>query len=329
MIKSVSFPEEGSGYIYEKPEKPEKPKKDYRYNRERQTYEEAMTEYKKEMAYYKKHKDEFVLPCAKNLVGKMFEFRDGKINVLFGPNASGKTTIIKAIAGNAMIDDGFSHFSEPIEFGFGFDNKQWNIHRIIQKKKKNTSIVEWDGAPIYYDNFEHTKSNSYGVFGEMVGSALQNLRDEIEYHLTSKSISAGQNTLYIMRKIMEIVNNPLSMKSICETQLKKFGNCNDVWKKVGEVNYDYFSNFKEFETEVYPTLIFDEIDKSLDIATVWQIYTAFLPAIVEKYKNQIIIVSHSPLILTESVWNSPLYNIISLDNDYTNSVKETLRNVRF
>ena len=213
MISKVTFPVEGTGYIYEKYEKPEKPIKNGRYCREG-SYEEALEDYKKEMVFYKKHKGEFVTGASYNLVGKSFEFQDGKINVLFGPNASGKTTIIKAIAGNALIDDGFSSFVEPIQFGFGLEKNDWNIQPIIQKKKKNTSIVEWDGTPIYYDNFEHTKSNSYGVFGSMVGSALQSLGDEIEYHLTNKSISAGQNSLYLMNKMMKIVNKPLSMKSM-------------------------------------------------------------------------------------------------------------------
>ena len=186
MIKSVSFPEEGSGYIYKKPEKPEKPTKNYRYNRKGQTYEEAMEVYKKEMVYYKKHKGEFVLPCAKNLVGKAFEFQDGKVNVLFGPNASGKTTILNAIAGNAMIEDGFTTFRKPIEFGFLVE--EYNLKTVIDKLKKNSSDVVWDGTPIYYDNFEYTKSNSYGMFGALMGSALQSLEDEIEYHLTSGSI---------------------------------------------------------------------------------------------------------------------------------------------
>ena len=121
----------------------------------------------------------------------------------------------------------------------------------------------------------------------------------------------------------------MSMKEICDKQMKQFASSNDVWQKVGKANYEYLSGFEAFEKEVYPTLIFDEIDKSLDIETVWKLYAEFFPALVEKFKNQVILVSHSPLILTETVWNNPLYNIISLDNDYTNSVKETLRNVRF
>ena len=328
MIKSVTFPEEGSGYIYEKVEKPEKPIKNSRFYREG-SYEQAIETYKKEMAYYRKHKGEFITAASYNLVGKTFHFQDGKINVLFGPNASGKTTIIKSIVGNAMIDDGLTTFAEPLKFGFRLDQKEFELQPLVDAKKKNTSFVEWDGTPIYYDNFEYTKSNANGIFGAMVGSALQSLEDEIEYHLTSKSISAGQNSMYIMGKIMKIVSKPFSMKSICEGQLEKFARANDLWQMCGKANYEYFSKYERFESEVYPTLIFDEIDKSLDIATVWNIYTKFFPKIVEKYNNQIIMVSHSPLILTDKVFNNPSFNIISLDDKYTNSVKEMLKNVRF
>lgn len=325
MIKSVTFPLEGVGYIYKKVEKPEKPKKENRYRKT--SYDEEMEAYKKKLSFYKKHKDEFVLPASKNLVGKTFEFQDGKINVLFGPNACGKTTILKAIAGTAMIEDGFTSFRKPIEFGL-FEMKR-NIQSIVDELKKNSSVVEWDGTPIYYDNFDKTRANSYGMFGNLVGSALQDLRDEIEYHMTSKRISAGQNTLYITNKILRICQEPISMKSLCDNQIKKFTGCNETWKKTGKTNYEYFSSYEGFEKEIYPTLVFDEMDKSLDIETVWKLYTEFLPVLVEKYKNQIILVSHSPLILTETIFNNPSYNIVSVDEDYTNSIKETLKNVKF
>ena len=45
------------------------------------------------MKEYNKNKNNYILGCSSNLIGKKFIFEDKKINVIFGPNASGKTTI--------------------------------------------------------------------------------------------------------------------------------------------------------------------------------------------------------------------------------------------
>ena len=55
MIKSVYFPEDGSGYLYARYEKPEKPEKNTRFQREG-VYERMMEEYREEMREYKANK---------------------------------------------------------------------------------------------------------------------------------------------------------------------------------------------------------------------------------------------------------------------------------
>ena len=44
---------------------------------------------------------------------------------------------------------------------------------------------------------------------------------------------------------------------------------------------------------------------------------------------QIIIVSHSPLILTRNIYENPLYNIISMDDEYTDECLDKLKNYSF
>ena len=326
MITSVKFPKKGNGYLYEKYEKPEKPDKNDR--RSRTSYNERLKEYNEELSVYEANKGRFILPAAYNLVGKEFSFEDGKINVLFGPNASGKTTVLRAIAGECITEDGFTTLREPIEFGF-LDEKH-DLGEIVGKLKKNTSYVQWDGAPLYYDNFGWRKEQSYGMFGGLVGSALGSLGEEIEYHLASRRTSAGQNAVYILNKILRIASKKVSLKELCERQHKaKFANGNSVWKNCGEEQLKYLSKLPRYEEETYPTLMFDEIDKSLDIETVWTMYSEFFPALVKKYGCQIILVSHNPLILSEPIMENDVYNIISLDETYTNDVRGILKGVRF
>lgn len=326
MIASVKFPTEGNGYIYEKYERPEKPDKNDR--RSRTSYEERLKNYNEEMAVYKANKGKFILPASYNLVGKEFAFEERKINVLFGPNASGKTTVLRAIAGECITEDGFTSLRKPIEFGFLVD--KYDVSKIASDLKKNTAHVQWDGTPLYYDNFGWRKEQSYGMFGGLVGSAIGSLDEEIEYHLACGIASAGQNAVYILNKILRIASQKISLKEICERQYEsKFAHGNSTWKKCGEEQLEYLSKLPCYEEETYPTLMFDEIDKSLDIETVWTMYSEFFPALVKKYGCQIILVSHNPLILSEPIMENDVYNIISLDEAYTNDVRGILKGVRF
>ena len=326
MISSVKFPYVGNGYLYQKYKKPEKPDKNDRYSRT--SYDDSMKEYKEELAQYNANKGKFILPASYNLIGREFAFLDGKINVLFGPNASGKTTVLRAIAGGCLTEDGFTTLRTPIEFGFLA--KKYDVGKVIDDLKKNTAYVQWDGSPLYYDNFAWRKEQSRGSFGGLVGSAIGSLSEEIEYHLACGRASAGQNAVYMLNKILSIVSQKFSLKEICEQQYKsRFENSNGIWKKCGEEQVKYLSKLPCYEEDKYPTLMFDEIDKSLDIETVWTMYSEFFPALVKKYGCQIILVSHNPLILSEPIMENDVYNIISLDEAYTNDVRGILKGVRF
>ena len=59
------------------------------------------------------------------------------------------------------------------------------------------------------------------------------------------------------------------------------------------------------------------------------LYKDFLPKLVKKFNIQIILVSHSPLMLTNIIQNSPYYNFISIDKKYTKEMKQNFSGVSF
>ena len=67
------------------------------------------------------------------------------------------------------------------------------------------------------------------------------------------------------------------------------------------------------------TFLFDELDKSLDILNIYNLYVNVLPAFVKKTGVQVIIISHSPMVLMDKIRNNEMYNFISIDEDYTNA----------
>ena len=108
MIRSIMF-DGKSGYIgevYKKEDKPKAPSKtDWDFQRidrtshlrvfDEERYNKAMERYRASMEFYESHKGKYKVPCSENLVGRTFYFKPDKINLIFGPNASGSNSSSK------------------------------------------------------------------------------------------------------------------------------------------------------------------------------------------------------------------------------------------
>lgn len=340
MINSIKFPKSGKGYIYEKFEmtrtKPDPHGWKYReseydhktgelkdkYNTKK--YEKDLAAYEEELKIYNEHKGQYCAGRASsNLIGHEFHFTPG-VNIIFGPNGSGKTTILKALAGNAFCTDGFSVPVEPLHLA----NMSWDKDPILQnaidtaeQMRKNTCTIDWSGNPIYFDNFSNRQS--YGSLGDLVGSVLDNDLEEINWIIGKSQISAGQQTKYLVNKILHKLESNLSLKELTVPYLDK-KRFNDSYIKAHQVCIDYLAQHPDFEKKGAYTLIFDEMDKSLDVETVIDLYQHVLPALHEHYGCQIITVSHSPILMTPYFRNSDKYNIIDMEKKYSEDIKNKM-----
>ena len=338
MIKSIVFDGE-KGYIGEKytdVDKPEKPNKnDYRYSKydenhfrilDEEKFSQDMERYKEEMKFYRKHKGQYKVECSELLVGRVFEFSSDKINLIFGPNASGKSTILKSIASHAFCTDGFTSFQEPLDFRLGFfeggslEGYKKNIEKIILRMSGTSSQVDWDGSPIYYHNFENRQN--YGQIGDLSGSIIESLGEEMTYIISKNKFSGGQNMFYQFSKLMKFMSKTITYNEILEHS-RKCLQSNESWKNCFLAQEEYFKSFPmAFDPNGQNTYLFDEIDKSTDILNVNELYTKIFPSIIDKYGCQIIVISHSPLVLRNEIYNSDKYNFISMDEKYTNECRK-------
>jgi predicted ATPase len=325
MIKSLTFTGE-YGYISERLHEPVNPVRRYLGRGEKFSEEEQkqIKEYKKEYAEWKKHKDEYNNPTlAKNLLDRTFHFEPNKINLIFGPNASGKTTILKALGGVAGTTDGYAQLYSPLDIhDFGEEASTDTFKRKkIQKMMCNSAIVDWDGTPVYYDNFANRKS--YGSLGDLGGSVLgDDIVTEIQYIMSKDRISQGQNSIYLMSRLINIARQRLSYKDIFSKYVNDDGtykpmNVNSAWESAYKAQLDYYMGFENSFKNLPGTFLFDELDKSLDIVNTCYLYNTVLPQLVKTTGVQIIIISHSPIVLSEKIRNNEMYNIISIDEDYT------------
>ena len=340
MIKSIVFDGE-KGYIGEKyttADKPEKPNKnDYRYSKydekhkrilDEEKFSKSMEIYKEDMKFYKKHKDKYKVKCSELLIGRRFEFSSYKINLIFGPNASGKSTILKSIASHALCTDGFTSFQQPLDFRLGFDEDKSlesykkNIAGIILRMSDTSSKVDWDGSPIYYHNFENRQN--YGHIGDLTGSIIDNIGEEMMYIIGRNRNSSGQKMFYQFSKLMKFMSKTITYKEILEPN-RKYLHSNECWKNCFLAQEEYFKSFPmAFDPNGQNTYLFDEIDKSMDILNINELYTNILPKLLDKYGKQIIIISHSPIVLRDEVFKSDRYNFISMDEEYTQKCKKLI-----
>ena len=276
-----------------------------------------------------------------NLLAKKMDFEGGKINVIFGPNASGKTTILKALAvycccGSSNNLDGWTNrfFITPHNASNKydiFDSKSNNEDEVVEDSIRqimvNRADVEWDGVPVYSDNFFNRKT--VGSLGELSGSIFGDSGfEELHYHMEKGKMSKGQNSIFVLDKITAMMQNEVSLDDILGDRKLC---ANDRWVSMFNANIRRLERiYGENEHQnLKNTFMFDEMDKSMDIMNVAFLYGELLPALVKRFGVQIIIVSHSPLILTRNIYENPLYNIISMDDKYTNECLEKLKNYSF
>ena len=273
-----------------------------------------------------------------NLLGKKFVFEPHKINVIFGENAAGKSTIINTLAaycqcGDADNLDGWTNinFVKPLPSHSFLSSSEENDEKYVQqvvedninRLMKNNAVVEWDGIPVYNDSFSNRKM--LGQLGELTGSVLDSVLDEALW-LTSRR-SLGEKSIAILCKMIPKLEKPFTLEE-CLSCVKK--DYNNIWKVYQKALMQRLKRLNSgFSGEPVNTFMFDEIDKSMSISNVVTLYTKILPSLVEKTGCQIIIVSHSPVIITDQVYDSRFYNIINVTEGYAEECKSILSGFKF
>lgn len=349
MITSITFNKNKSqGYIY-KPKYKRVLKNEYKEWTEEQI-DDYIAEAKRTRQdwklgrnpkdyFYKNVRNGYELPhLVKNLGEKTITFDPNKINVLFGPNGCGKSTIIKEIAnyclcGELTVCDGFTnpYHIEPIYLNGSIFNEDKSTKYTLDNYRESLShngsrndvSVVWDGGPVFNENISGRIQT--GSIGDLVGGLFTNGLDEFHYLANRGKMSLGQNTMYMIAKLAEICENIPTLNDY-ETIVEK-NKDNEPWYKTGCLALQYIKS--HYKPDAKMTLLLDEMDKSLDIENILLLYRDYLPALQKKFDIQIILVSHSPIMLTNIIQDSPNYNFISIDKKYTKQMKEFFKGISF
>lgn len=338
MIKSVTFPKAGkTGYINEKiivsEFKDGYTQKDYDDALNHRGKWKGKSVWRADIIKLMKHdvdkgfKNPTMRACCLN---KTFEFATDKINVIFGPNASGKTTILNGIARYACVGDGNNNLDgwtnpcayRPIEFGFNDDKK--DVGKLIQSKMGTPMTIDWDGNPVYYFNFNNRAN--YGSFEDMSGSMFGDGIEGLAFNVMSQQLSGAQKSMYKFSKMLSVVENVPDIDRMCEAAWEANKDYNIAWQTAAKSGIQYLKD--HYKGKTVATLLIDEIDNSLDILVTINMFTKILPEMFKKSGIQIILVSHNPLVMS-SLLDPNIYNIISMSKKYTAMCKEQLNGIKF
>lgn len=245
----------------------------------------------------------------KNIVEKTFEFSEDRVNIIFGPNKSGKTTLLRAIAGYCGCEDGFT---KPIKYIS--DSEKDPVEAIKKRNRelsRNTVILDWDGAPVYYENFRDTLAHRfYGSIGDLEGSLFSGV-EEIGFIMNRSRLSEGQLSLLYLNKM-------------AEKFVKERPTYEEILKRADKKVLEYYTSLPGAK-EGTPTILLDEGERSFDIQTQWSYIYGILPGLVQKFKVQIIAISHNPFVLSDNIFENPVYNIIMLDPGYTKKMRDLIK----
>ena len=266
------------------------------------------------------------------LLGKTFTFEKDRVNILFGPNACGKSTILSSIAISCFCGDHGNHildgWTNALKYGsFDFfsldkeDNFKEKLEKVLKEELNNDLSVEWDGCPVYYDKFTDRRGNS---IGDLQGTVLRDTMEEVGFLFNRSRISQGQMKIFILSKLFGLVKDPMTIDKVLAIGQERLGeNPSGFYQRVYDVQKEYLLE-RYIGEHTCNTILLDEIDSHLDINNSLVLFKEIFPNIVEK-GIQIIAVSHSPLVLLKGIYDSGKYNIISLSPEYTERCRESMK----
>lgn len=210
---------------------------------------------------------------------KTFKFQKG-INILFGPNGCGKTTLLNIAGAYSGTRAGWSTFVDPL---YSMDHEYpeaFGKNAPAQVKAK----VDWDGTASFLMSPKT---------GSPAGASLDDSQDGLmDFGMIvgemAAKVSSGQQRLIRLNRLADVLKSipDLTKKS------KNYSDVNDLWQKA----MDKFVKYVKSRTLEGPsTLLLDEVDQSVSIPLQKDFWTIAIPNIAKRF--QVIAATHCPFAL--------------------------------
>lgn len=208
------------------------------------------------------------LPALKN---RTISFTKG-LNFLFGPNACGKSSVLKILAGYTGSSEGGWSFKSNKEYSESIqtDNyakKEFEFPEDILANKCK-AIVDWDGSPTYFSDIVNDS------VGASFGSTDMSFEEEV-ITLVSKPSEGSKRLQKISKMYKELPNPTIWDKLKCHKESEK----------------QFIEYVKTLSQTGPKTILLDEPDKSLSIENQIMLWFCMQTAVTNGF--QVIIATHN------------------------------------
>jgi hypothetical protein len=228
---------------------------------------------------------------------RRFEFKPG-INVLFGPNGCGKSTILKTVKAYCGIaGGGWTYLNDPMQLA----SNKFPLAYMGLTPSKCIADVGWDGTPTFFNDGDIKVNETFFYMNSR--SSDDGITSEAEQmDLLAEKPSSGQ---YRIKKVNRVFNMIRNVPSFSRSDIPT-GYGSDCEKELA-----YWNSLPKTGPQ---TILLDEPERALSVVLQKTLFNEILPS----FKDiQIILATHSLFCLKmENV------NFIEFEPNYINQCKE-------
>lgn len=238
------------------------------------------------------------------------------LNILFGPNGCGKSTLIQILAAYTGVDkQGWSGFVTPHTFFRNADikNQYPEIFKALSPGNCGAN-VEWNGYPTFC--FDGVPVGQQALSVDEIGDTFLSVTEGLSEIFNKPS--AGLRIITRINRIPEILKNAPDITQ----HSRGYEGHNDLWRAREDMFIEYVKSIRTCKGDQTITVLLDEADRSLSIPNQKLLWRKFIPDLAKYY--QVIAATHSPFSLHQDT-----ANYIEMEKGYLIACREAFQDIRF